>query len=212
MRDPSKKPRGRPRAYDPDVALARAMEVFWEAGYSGTSLDELGAGMGMNRPSMYAAFGDKESLYLEALRRYRDASRAGIRSALAPDRSLREGLRIVFAGAIELYLAGKGGARGCFLIGTAVTEAARNPKVRDLLRDSVHALDEVFQERMRVAREEGELPKTADVAGRARMASAVLETMSLRARAGEDKATLEAIAASSIDVICPPSAHARARR
>jgi hypothetical protein len=98
------------------------------------------------------------------------------------------------------------------LIGTAVTEAARNAKVRDLLRDSVHALDEVFEERMRLARDERELPKTTDVAALARMASAVLETMSLRARAGEDKATLEAIAASSIDVICPPSVRARARR
>ena len=58
--------RGRPRAYDPDVALRRARDTFWRAGYAATSLDDLAAGMGMNRPSIYAAFGDKRALYLTA--------------------------------------------------------------------------------------------------------------------------------------------------
>src|SRR5262249_25305183 len=147
------KKRGRPRAYDPDVALAKAMEVFWEAGYSGTSLDDLGSGMEMNRPSMYAAFGDKEALYLEVLRRYRAATRAGIASALAPDRPLREGLRLVFTGALDLYFAGASGARGCFMICTAVTEA-HNPKVRDVLKESLHSMDEVFEARMQKARDD----------------------------------------------------------
>src|SRR5215470_2273402 len=102
---PQKK-RGRPRAYDPDMALSRAMEAFWDAGFAGTSLDDLGAKMQMNRPSMYAAFGDKEALYVEVLRRYGKASSAAIRSALASARSLREGLALVYAGALELYGAG----------------------------------------------------------------------------------------------------------
>jgi AcrR family transcriptional regulator len=178
------------------------MEVFWEAGYAGTSLDDLGAGMQMNRPSVYAAFGDKEALYLEALRRYRDATRAGIASALSPERSLREGLRTVYAGAIQLYFHGSRG-RGCLMLSTAVTEAARSDKVRELLRGTVRALDEEFEKRIRLARDEGEVPKTADVPTLAKMASAVLDTLSIRARAGEERAELEAIAAASIDLICP---------
>ena len=59
--------RGRPRAYDPDTALARAMAVFWAGGYAGTSLDDVTAGTGMNRPSLYGAFGDKHALYLHTL-------------------------------------------------------------------------------------------------------------------------------------------------
>ena len=62
--------RGRPREYDPDDALRRALEVFWKTGYSGTSLDAIAAATGMNRPSLYAAFGDKHALYLKALAHY----------------------------------------------------------------------------------------------------------------------------------------------
>src|SRR5882724_10797919 len=64
------KRRGRPRAYDPATAIARAAETFWKAGYAGTSLDDLSAATGMNRPSLYAAFGDKRDLYLKALEIY----------------------------------------------------------------------------------------------------------------------------------------------
>jgi AcrR family transcriptional regulator len=64
QKQPPLRPRGRPRAYDPDVALAQAMDTFWHAGYAGTSLDDLSAATGMNRPSLYAAFGDKRALYL----------------------------------------------------------------------------------------------------------------------------------------------------
>ena len=73
MADASKR-KGRPRAYDPDTALDRAMRVFWDAGFASSWLDELGAAMSMNRPSVYGAFGDKESLYLKTLERYRDRS------------------------------------------------------------------------------------------------------------------------------------------
>ena len=69
--DSSPRRRGRPRAYDPDVALSRAVETFWAHGYAGTSLDDLSAAMGMNRPSLYAAFGDKRDLYLKSLAFYR---------------------------------------------------------------------------------------------------------------------------------------------
>ena len=77
------KRRGRPRAYDPAQALARAADTFWKAGYAGTSLDDLSEATGMNRPSLYAAFGDKRDLYLKTLEHYREESRALARAALA---------------------------------------------------------------------------------------------------------------------------------
>src|SRR5947209_11506451 len=121
-REPERKPRGRPRAYDPQVALARAAEAFWKAGYAGTSLDDLAAATGMNRPSLYAAFGDKRDLYLKTLEHYREESRALARHALASDPPLRVFLKRFYDKAIELYL--DDGPPGCYSIGTAATVAA----------------------------------------------------------------------------------------
>src|SRR6185503_13287769 len=83
VKEPKAEPkrRGRPRAYDPDTALARAAATFWKAGYAGTSLDDLVEATGMNRPSLYAAFGDKREIYLKTLEHYREGSRALARAA-----------------------------------------------------------------------------------------------------------------------------------
>src|ERR1041384_4755004 len=75
---PAPKRRGRPRAYEPEVALARALDVFWKEGFAATSLDDLSAATGMNRPSLYGAFGDKRALYIKSYRSYRDEARAAM--------------------------------------------------------------------------------------------------------------------------------------
>src|SRR5262245_55977315 len=80
---PTRKRRGRPRAYDPETALQNAIDVFWQTGYSGTSLDDLSAATGMNRPSLYAAFGDKRALYLKALDHYWTLGHEAMREALS---------------------------------------------------------------------------------------------------------------------------------
>src|SRR5262245_26684556 len=123
------KRRGRPRAYDPDVAIARAIEAFWPAGYSATSLDDLSGALGMNRPSLYAAFGDKHDLYLKALTQYWRFGRDAMRDALAYDRPLPEALWRVYRRALSMYLPEKGEPRGCFAIGTATTEAVAHAKI-----------------------------------------------------------------------------------
>src|SRR5262252_464284 len=115
---------GRPRDYDADTALLRALQTFWHAGYSGTSLDQLSDAMDMNRPSMYAAFGDKHSLYVKTLKRYTEDSRAAIDQSLQYDRPLAEALRTFYEHALASYLPSGAVALGCYLIGTATTEAA----------------------------------------------------------------------------------------
>ena len=210
-RERSRPRRGRPPAYDADTALQAALDAFWDGGYAATSLDELSAATGMNRPSLYGAFGDKRELYLKAVERYREASRAGMARALAPDRPLRDGLRAVYAAAISIYLAGESGPRGCFLIGTAATEAVTSPEVRAQLAGALHELDQVFEVRLTLAREQGELPADADPAALARIASAILHTLAVRARAGEKRAALEATAAAGIAMVCGPE-RGRGRR
>jgi TetR/AcrR family transcriptional regulator, copper-responsive repressor len=194
--------RGRPRAYDPDTALAQAMAVFWAAGYAGTSLDDITAGTGMNRPSLYGAFGDKRALYLHTLERYRSLGRAGLSDALVRDRPLREALRRVYDAALSLYYSGESGARGCFLIGTALTEAVGDPEVRTTLCDALHEIDAAFEARIRYARDHGELSRDADPPMLARLASAVLHTLAIRSRAGEPRKSLEAMLDPALDLIC----------
>src|ERR1700704_2261736 len=83
------KRRGRPRAYEPEVALARALDVFWKEGFAATSLDDLSAATGMNRPSLYGAFGDKRELYIKSYESYRDRARVRMGEVFALDLPLR---------------------------------------------------------------------------------------------------------------------------
>ena len=199
------KRRGRPRAYDPDVALARAIDSFWQAGYAATSLDGLSEATGMNRPSLYGAFGDKRDLYLRALAHYWELSRAAMREALAYDRPLRKALQRVYAVALSSYVSGKAGPRGCFAISTATPEAVRDAKIRTSLAQGLREIDEAFEARIRFAKDHGDLRRVADPAALAMVASAVLHTLALRARAGSPRAALRAIADTAVDFICGPA-------
>ena len=197
--------RGRPRAYDPDTALRAATETFWDGGYAATSLDDLSAATGMNRPSLYAAFGDKEALYLRSLEAQGQRSVAALVHVLARPQPLRQALHDVYHGALSLYLGGAHGARGCYLVGTAATEAVLNPRVRAVLSSAFAAFDQAFEQRLRAARAAGELPAHADPVALSRVAGGLLHTLALRARAGERRAVLEGLIAAPLDLICPPA-------
>src|SRR5262249_5969886 len=204
--------RGRPRAYDPQVALRRATDAFWDGGFSGTSLDDLSARTGMNRPSLYAAFGDKQALYLKTLASYQAGRRAASRAALASNLPLRDALRAIYERMIERFLGGERGARGCYLLGTAVTEAVANPKVREMVAESVQEIDKVFRIAFAAAQARGELGKQTDPHTLAPLASAVVHTLALRARAGQSRAVLRAVADSAVEVLCAGGAVTRRGR
>ncbi len=194
------KRRGRPRAYDPQVALARAAETFWRAGYAGTSLDDLVAATGMNRPSLYAAFGDKRDLYLKTLEHYREEGRALARHALAGEPTLRVFLKRFYDKALALYL--RGGPRGCYSIGTAATVAAVDEGVRAFLAESMRSTDAFLKSRIEKAKARGEIARDADPAALAYLASATLHTLAIRSRAGLPRKELDALARAAIEVIC----------
>ena len=200
--DTEPKRRGRPRSYDPGEALRRITDSFWKAGYAGTSLDEISAATGMNRPSLYAAFGDKHALYLEALAGYWQMSLAATRDALAGARPLREALIQVYEAALAIYFSGDGRPRGCFVVGTAVTEAVEDADIRDSLAAGFRAMDADFEARFRLARATGELKESADPAALAILASATMNAIAIRARAGASLAELREIARKAVDAIC----------
>lgn len=194
--------RGRPRAYDSQAALKRATETFWRAGYSGTSLDSIAAATGMSPPSLYAAFGNKRALYLDALTRYWEISLAATREALAQDRPLAESLMLAYDAALSIYFSGKGAARGCFVVGTAVTEAVEDAAIRNSVAEGLRLTDADFEARLRKAVERGELKRDADPAALAVVASATMHTIAIRARAGASRAELREVARKAVSVIC----------
>jgi TetR/AcrR family transcriptional regulator, copper-responsive repressor len=194
------KKRGRPRAYDPATAVARAAETFWKAGYAGTSLDDLSEATGMNRPSLYAAFGDKRDLYLKTLEYYRNQSRALAREVLTDHPPLRVFLKRFYDKALELYL--EGGPRGCYSIGTAATVAAVDDGVRAFLAESMRTTDSFLQHQIEKAKERGEIAADADAAALAYLASATLHTLAVRSRAGLPRKDLDALVDAAIGVIC----------
>lgn len=190
--------RGRPRRYDPDAALRRARDCFWRAGYAATSLDDLATGMGMNRPSIYAGFGDKRALYHRVADEYANASRAWLAAALAVPKPLRDNLMSLYGHARDFYLAG---SRGCFLLGTAVTESPRDATVRGIAESTMTAFTAAFAERFERAERDGEL-RAHPPDALAAIATATLNTIAVRARTGAQPAVLDALIDATVDVIC----------
>ncbi|WP_457419982.1 TetR/AcrR family transcriptional regulator [Roseateles sp. P5_E7] len=197
---PAPRPRGRPRSFDTEATLAQATLTFWQRGYAATSLDDLSAATGLNRPSLYGAFGDKHALYLQALKLYTEQSDAAIAAALA-GRSVREGLLRVYELALQLYCPADAAARGCLLIGTAATEAPRDDAIRQALGDALRGFTAAFEARLQRAVEEGELGASTDAAMRAQLASAVLHSIALRARAGDAREALAALALAGVEMV-----------
>src|ERR1700720_1493022 len=117
------KRRGRPRAYQPEVALGKALDLFRKGGFAATSLDDLSAATGMNRPSLYGAFGDKRELYIKSYQRYRADARAAMLEIFRDELPIRQRLQRIYAVALDIYLSGESGPRGCFTVMTAAPGA-----------------------------------------------------------------------------------------
>ena len=193
--------RGRPRAYEPDVALAKALDLFRKDGFAATSLDDLSAATGMNRPSLYGAFGDKRELYIKSYQRYRNDARAAMIEVFRSEQPIRERLKRIYAIALDIYLGGES-PRGCFTVMTAASEAVADPDIRAMVLEGFVELDKAFINCFRRAKEKGELPESADPLVLGHLASATIHTIAIRARARVPRKELEAIVDGAIDVMC----------
>jgi AcrR family transcriptional regulator len=196
------KRRGRPRAYQPEIALGKALDLFRRDGFAATSLDDLSAATGMNRPSLYGAFGDKRELYIKSYARYRADARAAMLEIFRDEMPIRQRLQRIYAVALDIYLSGASGPRGCFTVMTAASEAVADPEIRAMVLDGFVELDKAFAACFRRAREKGELTPSADPAVLAQLASATIHTIAIRARAGVPRGELEAIVNGAIGVMC----------
>jgi AcrR family transcriptional regulator len=196
------KRRGRPRAYEPDVALGKALDLFRKGGFAATSLDDLSAATGMNRPSLYGAFGDKRELYIKSYARYRADARTAMVEIFRGEMPIRARLKRVYAAALDIYLADASEPQGCFTVMTAASEAVADPEIRAMVLDGFAELDKAFASSFRRAKENGELAPSADPVVLAHLASATIHTIAIRARARVPRKELEAIVKGAIDVMC----------
>ena len=194
--------RGRPRAFEAETALAQAMDVFWKDGFAATSLDDLSAATGLNRPSLYGAFGDKRALYLKAYGQYRKRMSETFQPLFQARAPLPAKLRRILVSALDLYLSGVDGPRGCFTVLSAASDAIADPELHELVAEAIEGTDRAFARLFAGARDEGELPASADPRRLARMASATIHTLSIRARARIPRAEILPIVDDAVTTIC----------
>jgi AcrR family transcriptional regulator len=177
-------PLGRPRAFDPDAALEHAMHVFWAKGYEGASLSNLTRAMRINRPSLYAAFGNKEQLFRKVLDRYVDGPLAYFGKALAAT-TARDVIEQIFFGAARMASDPRLPA-GCLMVQGALACGDAAGSVRKEVAGRRGASEVVLRRRLQRAKREGDLPQDADPAELARYVMTVLQGMAVQ---GADGAT-----------------------
>jgi len=179
---------GRPRAFDIDEALDRALEVFWRQGYEGTAVADLTAAMGINRPSLYATFGNKEALFRQALDRYADGPAAYAARALDLPRA-RDVVEALVYGAIDLTT-GPDTPLGCINVRTA---QACGPDAEPARREAMtrRAADHAaLRRRLGRARAEGDLPPDADPDALAQFVTTFIDGIAVQASGGASRAQL----------------------
>jgi len=185
-------PAGRPRSFDADVALDQALGVFWEKGYEGTSLPDLTEAMGINRPSLYAAFGNKETLFRKALQRYAEGPTAYVREALQ-EPTARGVVERLFDGTIDLLTA-PGNPGGCLIVQGALACGDAATPVREALSAQRQKYQSVVRQRLQRAKAEGDLPKNAEPAALARYVTVVVHGMAVQAAGGATRKQLRGVA------------------
>jgi AcrR family transcriptional regulator len=183
---------GRPREFDGEKALDRALKVFWRRGYEGASLPELTNAMRISRPSLYAAFGNKEALFRKAIDRYVDGPAACLRNALG-EPTARSVAERVFRASVDL-LTDSRNPHGCFLVQGAL---ACDNSADSMRQEMARRRDEflvALRERFQRAVEEGDLASDAEPADLARFVATVLHGMSVQASGGASRRELQRVA------------------
>lgn len=157
----------RPREFDEQQALASALQVFWEKGYEATSISDLTARMGIQRPSLYAAFGDKKELFKAALLKYSQLSYTYVQNKLRSKETAREGIRSYIQGIVE-GSSGTDADLGCFCVNTMVELAPHDQSLAQITREYQIRLSTLLQETIELGVRSGELSINLNAAAVAR--------------------------------------------
>jgi AcrR family transcriptional regulator len=190
------RPVGRPRAFDPDAALEAALHVFWQQGYEGTALSDLTAAMGINRPSIYATFGNKEALFRKALDRYSERMTNYTAEALKEPTARAVAERLLVGTAD--WLSCPGNPKGCLMVQGALACGEEADPIRKELISRRTTGEAALCERFERAKLAGDPTAGADPADLARYIMAVMHGMSVQAAGGANRAALQGVIAMSL--------------
>jgi AcrR family transcriptional regulator len=194
---------GRPRKFDEAEALGKMSRHLWTTGLSGTSLDGIARSAGLNRPSLAAAFGDKDAIYARAASNYAAMMDDRIGRALAAD-NLRSALVAAFEMAIDIYTTE--GPDGCFVICTAPADARTNPVCATVLGQSIEAIDTMFLRRLE-KEQCGAPPNQGDLSALAALLGATLHSLALRARANWSREKMRLLAVGVVNLVMAMLTH-----
>ncbi|HEY0405538.1 MAG TPA: TetR/AcrR family transcriptional regulator [Pyrinomonadaceae bacterium] len=183
--------RGRPRAFNIEEALDRALQVFWQRGYEGASLDDLTEAMGISRPSLYAAFGDKETLFRKALDRYEDGPSSFVREALN-EPTARGVVERLLDGAARMHTDPKT-PPGCLMVHGALASGEGAASIRRELTSRRAADEAGLRRRLVRAKAEGDIPRDADPADLARYVVTIIRGMAVQAAGGASRSALRRV-------------------
>ncbi|MFY1697393.1 TetR/AcrR family transcriptional regulator [Solwaraspora sp. WMMA2101] len=197
-------PAGRPRAFDEEAVLDRATEAFWRYGYEGASLSTLTAAMGINRPSLYAAFGSKEQLFQRTLARYQEAQLATVRTAL--DQPTAYAAIEAFLRASADGLTADSHPAGCFSVQGGLSCSPENTRITEMLAAGRAATEAAVAQRLSRAAEDGDLPEGVDARALARFVMALSEGHAVQAAAGASREQLQASVDIALRAVAGPPA------
>jgi AcrR family transcriptional regulator len=186
----------RPKEFDRDAAVGRAMSVFWLKGYAATSTDDLLQAMNIGRQSMYDTFGDKRRLYVEALERYQRQSVSGHINRLRSTASPLAGIEALLVGVIPLDSAAR--EKGCMGVGSISEFGNTDAELAELRTKSGGALHRALVERLQEAQATGEIGETVDIEHAARFVETMMLGVQVAAKAGASAQALRNTAAFAV--------------
>ena len=190
--EPPSRPRGRPRAFDRNDALDRAMRLFWRRGYEATSVSDLTEAMGITPPSLYAAFGDKKRLFLEAVDRYQAGPGSFAQAALCDEPTAEAAMRRLMTGTIDSFFEPKS-SKGCMVVLAATNCTADSRDIADELAARRRLAERIVRDRIAAGRDAGELAANTDVEALAALVITTLYGLSIKARDGASRASLRKV-------------------
>ncbi|MGY3697223.1 TetR/AcrR family transcriptional repressor of nem operon [Bradyrhizobium sp. USDA 3240] len=195
---PVQSPRGRPRSFDVEAAVERAMDVFWSRGYHATALPDLLRATKLSRGSLYAAFGDKHSLFLRALDRYIADAQTRMDVELAPRGEPVAGLRAYLAGYVE-RASGANGRRGCLLVATAMELAGQDAEAGRRVAGFFKTMEARLADALSRAEAAGRLADGVEPASAARILVCFVWGLRVVAKTAQTRITWQATADALLD-------------
>lgn len=197
----SSRGRGRPRSFDESEALDKATRIFWSKSYDGVAVDDLIAGMGVGRQSLYSVFGDKRTLFLRVLRTYAERKGAGAAKALFTPPALRDAIAGFLRHAVEVATE-EGSVRGCLMV--CVAPLVDDGEVRQFLKDAAAGGVALVERRFRDGISAGEISSDFPVTTRARQVVDLARGLTMHAQLGAPRKTLLSDAEEAADLVLLP--------